>query len=59
MPEGTLQIITVLLITVVFLIPCFYALKLEVSIGAYKCKRCGKVINTIDRFLARSENDGE
>ena len=25
----------------VFLIPCFYALKLEVSVGAYKCKNCG------------------
>jgi len=25
----------------VFLIPCFYALKLEVSVGAYKCKECG------------------
>ena len=25
----------------VFLIPCFYALKLEVSVGVYKCKKCG------------------
>ena len=22
-------------------IPCFYAVKLEVSVGAYKCKNCG------------------
>ncbi|MBE5780292.1 MAG: helix-turn-helix transcriptional regulator [Clostridiales bacterium] len=52
MPEGTLQIITVLLITVVFLIPCFYALKLEVSIGAYKCKRCGiEIIPTYSEAL--------
>ena len=28
----------------VFLIPCFYALKLEVSVGAYKCKNCGHEI---------------
>ena len=31
-------------ICVVFLIPCFYALKLEVSVGAYKCKNCGHEI---------------
>ena len=41
MPEGIWQILTIIAICVVFLIPCFYALKLEVSIGAYKCKHCG------------------
>jgi transcriptional regulator with XRE-family HTH domain/predicted RNA-binding Zn-ribbon protein involved in translation (DUF1610 family) len=41
MPEGILQIVTVLGICIAFLIPCFYALKLEVSVGAYKCKNCG------------------
>ena len=40
-PEGPWQLVTILLICVVFLIPCFYALKLEVSVGAYKCKNCG------------------
>ena len=40
-PEGVWQLITILGICVVFLIPCFYALKLEVSVGAYKCKECG------------------
>ena len=40
-PEGPWQLVTVLLICIVFLIPCFYALKLEVSVGAYKCKNCG------------------
>ena len=40
-PEGVWQIVTILGICVVFLIPCFYALKLEVSVGAYKCKNCG------------------
>ena len=40
-PEGIWQLITILGSCVVFLIPCFYALKLEVSVGAYKCKNCG------------------
>lgn len=43
-PEGIWQIVTILGICVVFLIPCFYALKLEVSVGAYKCKNCGHEI---------------
>ena len=37
-PEGVWQLVTILGVCVVFLIPCFYALKLEVSVGAYKCK---------------------
>ena len=40
-PEGVGQLVTILAVCVVFLIPCFYALKLEVSVGAYKCKNCG------------------
>jgi len=40
-PEGVWQLVTILGICVIFLIPCFYALKLEVSVGAYKCKNCG------------------
>ena len=43
-PEGVWQLIAILGICVVFLIPCFYALKLEVSVGAYKCKNCGHEI---------------
>ena len=43
-PEGIWQLVTILVICVVFLIPCFYALKLEVSVGAYKCKNCGHEI---------------
>ena len=39
-PEGVWQVVAILGICVVFLIPCFYALKLEVSVGAYKCKNC-------------------
>ena len=40
-PEGVWQLVAIIGIVVVFLIPCFYALKLEVSVGAYKCKNCG------------------
>ena len=40
-PEGVWQLVTILGICIVFLIPCFYALKLEVSVGAYKCNNCG------------------
>lgn len=40
-PEGVWQLVVILASCVVFLIPCFYALKLEVSVGAYKCKNCG------------------
>ena len=43
-PEGVWQLVTVLGACVVFLIPCFYALKLEVSVGAYKCQNCGHEI---------------
>ena len=43
-PEGPWQIVAILALCVVFLIPCFYALKLEVSVGAYKCKNCGHEI---------------
>ncbi|MBQ8381231.1 MAG: helix-turn-helix domain-containing protein [Clostridia bacterium] len=43
-PEGVWQLVAILGICVVFLIPCFYALKLEVSVGAYKCKNCGHEI---------------
>ena len=39
-PEGVWQLVTVIAVCVLFLIPCFYALKLEVSVGAYKCKNC-------------------
>ena len=42
--EGVWQLVAVLGLCVVFLIPCFYALKLEVSVVAYKCKNCGHEI---------------
>ncbi len=43
-PEGIWQMVTVLGLCVLFLIPCFYALKLEISVGSYQCKKCGKKI---------------
>ena len=43
-PKGPWQLVTILASCVLFLIPCFYALKLEVSVGAYKCKNCGHEI---------------
>lgn len=43
-PEGVWQLVTILGACAVFLLPCFYALKLEVSVGVYKCKICGHEI---------------
>ena len=43
-PEGVWQLVTILGLCVVFLIPCFYALRLEISVGVYKCKNCGHEI---------------
>ena len=51
-PEGVWQLVTILGICVVFLTPCFYALKLEVSVGAYKCKNCGyEIVPTYKQAL--------
>ena len=43
-PEGPWMLVAILALCTLFLIPCFYALKLEVSVGAYKCKNCGHEI---------------
>jgi transcriptional regulator with XRE-family HTH domain/DNA-directed RNA polymerase subunit RPC12/RpoP len=40
-PEGAWQLVAILGICAVFLIACFYALKLEVNVGAYRCRNCG------------------
>ncbi len=46
-PEGIWQLITILGICTMFLIPCFFALKLEISVGTYKCKNCSyKIVPT-------------
>ena len=52
MPEGPWMLVAILSLCVVFLIPCFYALKLEVSVGAYKCKNCGyEIVPTYSQAL--------
>ena len=51
-PEGIWQVVTILGLCIVFLIPCFYALKLEVSVGVYKCKKCGcEIVPTYSEAL--------
>ena len=42
--EGVWQTVAILGIGAVSVIPCFYSLKLEVSVGAYKCKKLGHEI---------------
>ena len=56
-PEGVIQIVAVVAACIVFLIPCFYALKLEVSVGAYKCKKCGhEIVPTYSQVLWAMHN---
>ena len=51
-PQGVWQLVAIFGVCVVFLIPCFYALKLEVSVGAYKCKNCGyEIVPTYSEAL--------
>ena len=51
-PEGPWMLVAILALCVIFLIPCFYALKLEVSVGAYKCKNCGyEIVPTYKQAL--------
>ena len=51
-PEGIWQIVAVVGLVIAFLGPCFYALKLEVSVGAYKCKNCGhEIVPTYSQAL--------
>jgi transcriptional regulator with XRE-family HTH domain/DNA-directed RNA polymerase subunit RPC12/RpoP len=40
-PQGIWQLVVIIGVVIVFFIPCLYSLKLEISIGAYKCKNCG------------------
>lgn len=43
-PKGPWQLVAIIGFTVLFLIPCLYALKLEISVGYYRCKNCGQEI---------------
>ena len=46
------MLVAILTLCAVFLIPCFYALKLEVSVGAYRCKHCGhEIVPTYSQAL--------
>lgn len=52
MEEGPWMLVAIVSLCIVFLIPCFYALKLEVSVGAYKCKNCGyEIVPTYKQAL--------
>jgi DNA-directed RNA polymerase subunit RPC12/RpoP len=56
-PEGVWQLVTVVGLTIIFLVPCFYALKLEISVGAYKCKNCGhEIVPTYSQALWAMHN---
>ena len=56
-PDGIWQFVTIIGLCIVFLLPCFYALKLEVSVGAYKCKNCGhKIVPTYSQALWAMHN---
>jgi transcriptional regulator with XRE-family HTH domain/DNA-directed RNA polymerase subunit RPC12/RpoP len=51
-PEGVWQLVAILALCLVFLAPCFYALKLEISVGYYKCKHCGyEIVPTYKQAL--------
>lgn len=43
-PEGIWQAVGMIGVCILFLPPCFFALKMEISVGAYKCKNCGHEI---------------
>ena len=51
-PEGPWMLVAIIALCVVFFIPCFYALKLEISVGAYKCQNCGyEIVPTYKQAL--------
>ena len=51
-PAGPWQLVAIIGLCLVFLPACFYALKLEVSVGAYKCKNCGhEIVPTYSQAL--------
>ena len=51
-PEGVWQLVTILGVCAVFLVPCLYALNLEVSVGVYRCKNCGcEIVPTYKQAL--------
>ena len=57
-PEGPWMLVGILALCAVFLVPCFYALRLEVSVGAYKCKSCGHEIRPTYRQVLNAMHIG-
>ena len=43
-PKEVRQLVTIFSVFVMFLLPGLYAVKLEISVGAYKCQNCGHEI---------------
>lgn len=43
-PAGVWQFVSLVGVTVLFMVPCLYAVKLEASVGHYRCKECGEEI---------------
>ena len=43
-PAGVWQFVSLVGITALFMVPCLYAVKLEASVGHYRCKECGEEI---------------
>ncbi|MDD4689449.1 MAG: hypothetical protein PHE51_06850 [Eubacteriales bacterium] len=39
-PEGPIQLVIIIVTLILFMIPCFIALKLETEAGFYECKNC-------------------
>lgn len=51
-PEGVWQIVAIVGIVILFLLPCFFALKLEISVGVYRCQKCGcEIVPTFTEAL--------
>ena len=57
-PEGPWMLVGILALCAVFLVPCLYALRLEVSVGAYKCKNCGHEIRPTYRQVLNAMHLG-
>ena len=57
-PEGIWQLVVIVGVCVAFLIPCLYAVKLEVSVGAYQCQNCGHEIVPTYKEAIRAKHRG-
>ena len=56
--EGVWQLVTIPGLSVFFRVPCYYALKPEVSVGAYRSKKCGhEIVPTFKEVLMAMHKD--